>query len=212
MSGDWGLCLYGIVKILYIEPMEKYAIRLPKNMQFTDDEFYAFCQENRDLKFERTAKGEIIIMSPTGGITGSRNSKLIIQFGIWNDATKAGEIFDSSTGFRLPNGATRSPDAAFIEKSRWEALSKEEQEKFPPLCPDFVVELMSPSDDLKEAQEKMDEWMANGCRMGWLIFPREERVFVYEAGQAVQEIQSFDQKIEGGEVLQGFAFDLARLR
>lgn len=181
-------------------------------MQFTDDEFYAFCQENRDLKFERTAKGEIIIMSPTGGITGSRNSKLIIQLGIWNNTTKSGEVFDSSTGFRLPNGATRSPDAAWVEKSRWEALSREEQEKFPPLCPDFVVELMSSSDDLRETQEKMEEWRENGCRLGWLIFPKEEKVFVYEAGQAIEEVQGFDQNLKANQLLQGFVLDLSLLR
>lgn len=192
--------------------MEKYAIRLPKNIQFTDDEFYAFCQENRDLKFERTAKGEIIIMSPTGGITGSRNSKLIIKLGLWNEATKSGEVFDSSTGFHLPNGSIRSPDAAWIEKSRWRTLTEAEKEKFPPLCPDFVIELMSSSDDLKEAQTKMDEWTANGCQLAWLIFPKEEQVFIYEKGQPVQEVRGFDQQLSGGEVLENFAFDLSLLK
>jgi Uma2 family endonuclease len=200
------------MKILYIGVMEKYAIKLPKHRQFTDEEFYAFCQENRDLKFERTAKGEIIIMSPTGGITGSRNSKLMIQLGIWNSTAKSGEVFDSSTGFRLPNGAIRSPDAAWVEKSRWEVLNREEQEKFPPLCPDFIVELMSASDDLKEAQEKMEEWMENGCQLGWLIYPKEEKVFVYEAGQVVEEIQGFDHLLKGKQLLQGFVLDPSLLR
>lgn len=192
--------------------MEKYAIRLPKNIQFTDEEFYAFCRENPDLKFERTAKGEIIIMSPTGGITGSRNSEIATVLGNWNRANRSGKVFDSSTGFHLPNGAIRSPDAAWIDKSRWETLSETEKEKFPPLCPDFVIELMSSSDDLKEAQAKMDEWIANGCRLAWLIFPKEEQVFIYEKGQPVQEVRGFDQQLSGGEVLENFAFDLSLLK
>lgn len=200
------------MKILYIGVMEKYAIKLPKHMQFTDEEFYAFCQENRGLKFERTAKGEIIIMSPTGGITGTRNSEIIAALISWSHSTQLGKVFDSSTGFRLPNGAIRSPDAAWVAQSRWEALSREAQEKFPPLCPDFVVELMSSEDDMKETQEKMEEWMENGCHLGWLIFPKEEKVLVYEAGQAVQEIQGFDQQLKGNQSLPGFVLDLSLLR
>ena len=191
--------------------MEKYAIRLPKNLQFTDDEFFAFCQENRDLRLERSANGEIIIMSPTGGITGRKNSKILIKLGIWDEASQLGEVFNSSTGFILPNGAMRSPDAAWVERSRWEALSYEQQEKFPPLCPDFVVELISPSDTLKASQEKMDEWMANGCRLGWLIFPKEEKAWVYE-GDAVEEVVGFDQALSGSTVLAGFTFELAWLK
>ena len=191
--------------------MEKYAIKLPKKLQFTDDEFFDFCQENSDLQFERNANGEIIIMSPTGGLTGKKNSKIIIKLGIWEEEHQLGEIFNSSTGFILSNGATRSPDAAWVEKSKWEALSFEEQEKFPPLCPDFVVELISLSDTLKASQEKMIEWMENGCRLGWLIFPKEEKVFFYE-GEKVEEINGFDQQLSGGTVLPGFTFDLAWLK
>ena len=191
--------------------MEKYAIRLPRHLQFTDEEFFAFCQENRDLRFERNPNGEIVIMSPTGGITGKKNSKIIIKLGIWNEKYRLGEVFNSSTGFLLPNGAMRSPDAAWVAQSRWEALSHEEQEKFPPLCPDFVVELISPSDALKASQEKMDEWMKNGCRLGWLIFPKEEKVFLYE-GETMDEISGYDQTITGGRVLPNFTFDLAWLK
>ncbi len=192
--------------------MDKYAIRFPKHMTFSDDEFYAFCLENRDLKFERTAQGDIIIMSPTGGITGSRNSHVIVELGYWNRKKQLGNVFDSSTGFRLPNGAVRSPDAAWVENSRWAALTQEEKEKFPPLCPNFVVELMSSSDSLQESREKMDEWMNNGCQLGWLIFPQEEKVFVYEAGQPVREITGFGQKATGGSVLQDFTLDLSLLK
>ncbi len=191
--------------------MEKYAIKLPQHLQFTDDEFFAFCQENRDLRLERNAQGEIIIMSPTGGITGKKNSKIIFRLEAWNEDAQLGEVFNSSTGFYLPNGAMRSPDAAWVEQSRWDALSYEQQEKFPPLCPDFVVELISPSDALKPSQEKMNEWMTNGCRMGWLIYPKEEKVWVYE-GETINEITGFDQTISGGSVLPGFNFELAQLR
>ncbi len=191
--------------------MEKYAIKLPEHLQFTDDEFYAFCLENRDLRLERNAKGEIIIMPPAGGITGIKNSKITFRLEAWNEEAQLGEVFNSSTGFYLSNGAMRSPDAAWVEQSRWDALSYEQQEKFPPLCPDFVVELISPSDTLKGSREKMDEWMANGCRLGWLLFLKEEKAWVYE-GNEIEEISGFDQSISGGTVLPGFTFDLAWLK
>lgn len=124
--------------------MGKYAIRLPPRLRFNDDEFYDFCQENRDLRFERNANGEIIIMSPTGGITGKKNNKLSAKLDYWNEQYQLGEVFNSSTGFVLSNGATRSLDASWLEKSRWEALTEEQQAKFVPLCPDFVAELTSP--------------------------------------------------------------------
>ncbi|MEM6842564.1 MAG: Uma2 family endonuclease, partial [Bacteroidota bacterium] len=121
--------------------MEKYEIKLPPSLSLTDDEFFALCQQNRDLRFERNANGEIIIMAPTGGITGKKNNKLSAKLDYWNEVHQQGEVFNASTGFILPNGATRSPDASWLEKSRWEALTEEQQAKFVPLCPDFVVEL-----------------------------------------------------------------------
>lgn len=192
--------------------MEKYAIKLPKSKSFSDDEFYAFCQDNRNLKFERTAQGEIIIMPPTGGTTGFRNSDIVTELTIWNRKHPLGKVFDSSTGFRIPNGAIRSPNASWVEKSRWQALSEEDKEKFPPLCPDFVVELMSRTDELKEAQAKMEEWVANGCRMGWLIMPKDEKVFVYTPDQPLQEIAGFDQQLSAADVLRDFTFDLSLLK
>ena len=191
--------------------MEKYAIKLPKNLQFTDDEFYNFCQANRDLRFERNAHGEIIIMSPTGGLTGKKNSSITSRLWIWNDEVQLGEVFNSSTGFLLTNGAMRSPDVAWVAISRWDALSYDEQEKFPPLCPDFIVELISPSDTLKESQEKMDEWMVNGCRMGWLIYPKEEKAWVYHDNQ-IEPTVGFDQTLSGKTILPGFTFDLVWLK
>ncbi len=193
--------------------MEKYAIKLPPRLQFTDDEFFEFCQENRDLRFERNVDGEIIIMPPTGGITGDKNGELIADLKMWNRSTHAGKVFESSTGFVLPNGATRSPDASWLEKSRWDALTEEEQAKFVPLCPDFVAELISPSDTLKATQEKMVEWMDNGCRLGWLFYPKEEKTFVYRAGQNEPEVLSgYDRTLSSEEVLPGFHFDLKWLK
>ena len=193
--------------------MDKYEIKLPPGFLLSNDEFYALCQENRDLRFERNAKGEIIIMAPTGGITGKKNNKLSAKLDYWNEVHQGGEVFNSSTGFVLPNGATRSPDASWLERSRWEALTEEQQAKFVPLCPDFVVELMSPSDILKPMQAKMQEWMDNSCRLGWLFYPPKEQTFIYRAGQAEPEVLSgYDQTLSGEEVLPGFAFDLQWLK
>lgn len=190
--------------------MKKCTIRLPENLGFNDNEFFDFCQENRDLRLERNANGEIVIMPLRGGNAGIMSSTLNSKISLWNEERRLGEVF-SSTGFYLPNGAMRSPDAAWVEQSRWDALSYEQQEKFPPLCPDFVVELISPSDTLKASKEKMDEWIENGCRLGWLILPKEEKVWVYEGGE-IKEINGFDQSISGGTVLPGFTFDLAWLK
>lgn len=193
--------------------MEKYAIKMPESVRLTDDEFFTLCQENRDLRFERNPNGEIIIMSPTGGFTGDKNGEITADLKMWNRSCRTGKAFDSSTGFVLPNGATRSPDASWLEKSRWEALTEEQQAKFVPLCPDFVAELTSPSDTLPPTQEKMQEWMENGCRLGWLFHPKEEKTFVYRAGQAApEELLGYDRTLSGEAVLPGFRFDLRWLK
>ena len=131
------------------------TLNLDPIINLTSEQFYQLCQANPDLKLERNTNGELIVMPPTGGETGKRNSKINLQLGIWNERTQLGEVFDSSTGFTLPNKADRSPDAAWVEKSRWEALTAEDRERFIPLCPDFVIELISPNDSLKKTQEKM---------------------------------------------------------
>jgi Uma2 family endonuclease len=132
----------------------------------TSDEFYFFCQENPDHRFEREPDGRIIVIPNTGGRTGLRNAKLNLRIGVWNEAAGLGEVFDSSTAFDLPDGSTRSPDVAWISRERWGGLSEQEQEKFPPICPDFVIELLSSSDSLKTAKAKMtDVWIRNGCRL-----------------------------------------------
>jgi len=192
--------------------METISLHLPQKLQLDDDEFYLFCQINPRLKLEKTKDGEILIMALTGGKTGIKNSEIIAELIIWNRQARAGNVFDSSTGFRLPNGAIRSPDAAWIAKERWEALSEAQQEKFPPLCPDFVVELKSESDPLKAAQEKMGEWLENGCRLGWLLDPQGQKVYVYRPGAAVAEREGFTQRLSGEDVLPGFVLDLALLK
>ena len=180
--------------------------------RLTDDEFFHFCQQNRDLRIERTCEGEVIIMSPTGTRTGLRNSEINFQLQSWNKQRQAGYVFDSSTGFKLPNGSERSPDASWVSREKWEALSSEEQEKFAPLCPEFVVELKSPSDLLPTLRDKMEVWMSNGCRLGWLIYPELETVFIYRADGSRDELHDFGHSVSGEDVLPGFELDLSALR
>jgi len=178
---------------------------------FSDDEFYEFCQDNPDLTFERDANGKIILMPNTGGKTGRLNSELNFQLVSWNKAHKLGVTFDSSTTFRLPSTAMRSPDAAWTAQARWDGLSAKEQEQFPPLCPDFVIELRSRTDSLPGLQKKMQEWIKNGCRLAWLIDTKGQVVYLYRPGKDVQKISFFDTALSGEEVLPGFQLNLSEL-
>ena len=190
---------------------DRPGIKLPMR-SMTDDEFYYFCQENPDFKFERDTNGNIISMALTGGDTGRRNTDLVIEIGIWNRTRQAGIVFDSSTGFKLPNGANRSPDVAFVAMDKWQALTPDERTKYPPLCPDFLVELMSETDYLREATDKMQEYMENGCRLAWLINPKTEEARIYRPDGSVRVVHGFDNTLSGEDVLPGFTFDLALLR
>ncbi|MEG5080513.1 Uma2 family endonuclease [Microcoleus sp. AT8-B4] len=190
--------------------MTAITLNLNSLIKLTSEQFYQLCEENPDLKLERNANGELIVMPPTGGETGKSNSKLNLQVGIWNDRTELGEVFDSSTGFTLPNGTDRSPDVSWVEKSRWSALTPEQKEKFIPLCPDFVIELVSPSDSLKKSQEKMQEYMENGCRLGWLINRKKREVEIYRPGQDVEVLQS-PLTLSGENVLPGFVLNLQKI-
>lgn len=190
---------------------DRPGIKLPMR-SMTDDEFYYLCQENPDFKFERDTNGNIISMALTDGDTGRRNSDLVIELGIWNRTSRAGIVFDSSTGFKLPNGANRSPDVAFVAMDKWNALTSDERTKYPPPCPDFLVELMSETDYLREATDKMQEYMENGCRLAWLINPKTEEARLYSPDGSVRVIHSFDNTLSGDDVLLGFTFDLALLR
>jgi Uma2 family endonuclease len=190
--------------------MTAITLNLNSIIKLTSEQFYQLCEENPDLKLERNAHGELIVMPPTGGETGKTNSKFNLQIGLWNEQTELGEVFDSSTGFTLPNKADRSPDASWVEKSRWLALTPEQREKFIPLCPDFVIELVSPSDSLKKTQEKMQEYMENGCRLGWLINRKKREVEIYRPGQDVEVLQS-PLTLSGENVLPGFVLNLQKI-
>jgi Uma2 family endonuclease len=178
-------------------------------VHLTDEQFYKICQNNRELKFERTAKGKLIIMSPVGGESGNREANLIIDLGIWNRQTDLGFTFSSSTIFKLPNGADRSPDAAWIRRERWQALTPEQRRKFPPIAPDFVIELRSATDDLETLRQKMQEYMDAGVQLGWLINPQQQQVEIYRPGQEV-EVQNLPTELSGEQVLPGFSLTLSR--
>jgi len=182
----------------------------PALRQMSDQEFFEFCQLNPDWRIEQTSEGDLIIMPPTGGETGRRNFNLNVLFGIWVEKDGTGIGFDSSTAFILPNGAKRAPDLAWVKRERWEALAAAEREVFPPLCPDFVVELRSRSDSLAMLQAKMEEYLANGALLGWLIDPLENKVYVYRP-QTEAHCLNNPTTISGEPVLPGFVLDLKRL-
>jgi Uma2 family endonuclease len=190
--------------------MTAIAFKLEPLVHLTDDAFYQLCQANPEVKFERSAQGELVVLSPTGGISGNRNIKLSARLELWADAEGSGLAFDSSTMFRLPSGAYRSPDATWISLERWQALTPQEQERFPPICPDFVVELRSATDSLSTLQQKMQEYLDNGARLGWLINPQSQQVEVYRPHQAPQILQAPSQ-LSGETVLPGFKLNTTGL-
>ena len=185
-------------------------LHLRSSVNLTDNQLFELCVANRELRIERTAEGDLIIMPPTGGETSWRNSKINIALGNWAIEDNTGVVFDSSGGFVLPNGAMRSPDAAWVRRSRLEKLTPEQKRKFIPLCPDFVVEIRSPTDSLRVLQAKMQEYITNGAVLGWLIDPIAQRVFIYRPGTPV-ETQAQPATITGDPVLPGFVFDVARV-
>ncbi len=191
--------------------MDVAAIHLPPTLELTidltDEQFFELCQKNRDYRFERSAKGELIIMPPTGGETGNRNGRITQRLFNWADTNELGIAFDSSTGFKLPNGADRSPDACWVKIERWNALTPEQRRKFVPLCPDFVVELLSPTDSLPTTRKKMPEYLDNGTKLGWLLNRKNQQVEIYRPGQAV-EIRQSPTSLSGEDILPGFILDL----
>jgi Uma2 family endonuclease len=187
-----------------------FTFDLSPLVQLTDEAFAELCRANPDMKFERTVKGELIVVSPTGGESGARNSRLTTRVGVWTEADNTGVAFDSSTCFKLPNGALRSPDAAWIRLERWETLTPKQRQGYPPISPDFVIELRSPTDDLSELQSKMQEYRENGVRLGWLLDPQNQHVEIYRPGQAVEVLQS-PLSLSGEDVLPGFTLNLDRI-
>ena len=182
--------------------------KLMQNMSAA--EFFQFAQANGDLRMERDEHGNIFIMSPTGAETGRRNAKLISKLDQWNDQALTGYVFDSSTGFQLTEKLTLSPDVSWIEKSRWEALSLDERKRFAPICPDFVLELLSPSDAPEETARKMEKWLAHGARLGWLIAPEAEQATIFRPGEA-PVTQPLALPLSGAPVLPGFTLHWAKL-
>jgi Uma2 family endonuclease len=178
-----------------------------KSTRLTDEQFFELCSANRDLHFERSADGELIIMAPTGWGTGNKNAEISGQLWAWNRQMGLGKVFDSSTGFKLLNGADRSPDASWVSKDKLEALNPDPA-KFLPLAPDFVVELRSPSDALEPLQTKMQEYIDNGVRLGWLMDPKNQRVEIYRPGQGVEVLES-PISLSGEDVLPEFRLDLS---
>lgn len=183
------------------------TLSLEPILTLTQQQFYQLCQLNPDTKLELTAQRELEIMSPTGGEGGNRNIKLSARLENWTEKNNTGIAFDSSTMFQLPNGAFRSPDAAWILQSRWKNLTDEERKTFPPICPDFVVELRSETDTLTSLQKKMQEYIHNGTRLGWLIDPQNQTVEIYRQGQE-KEILSNPSQVMGENILPGFVLSL----
>ncbi len=185
-------------------------LRFRPETPMSDEELMRFCAANEGLRVERDANGEILVMTPAGSRTGKKNTDVIIDLGVWNRLNGRGVVFESNTGFTLPDGSMLSPDAAWIEGRRWDALSDRDQERFAPICPDFIIELRSPSDNLPDLQAKMLQWIANGTELAWLIDPIEQSVSIYRPGQS-PEIHNYPASVQGDGIMAGFELVMARI-
>lgn len=190
--------------------MANPTIAIPETFKVTHEQFKELAAVNRDLRLERTATGELIVMPPTGSDTSNRNLDIEGQLWFWNRQTKLGKAFNSSGGFHLPNGADRSPDASWVKLERWEALTPQQREGFAPLCPDFVVELRSVSDNMEPLRAKMREYMENKARLGWLIDRKNKKVEIYRQGRDVEVLDN-PTTLSGEDVLPGFILDLTEV-
>jgi Uma2 family endonuclease len=199
-----------MTKVLPQVEIHPVVLKLKPAINLTDDQLFELCQLNRDWRIEYTAQGELIVMPPTGGETSNRNAELTYQVQAWTRQDQAGVAFDSSGGFKLPNGATRSPDAAWVRRSRLAGLTREQKQKFLPLCPDFVIELRSPTDNLQTVLDKMQEYLDNGAQLGWLLDPLTRRVHVY-LPQRPPEILDAPNTLSADPLLPGFVLDLRKI-
>jgi Uma2 family endonuclease len=188
---------------------EKIALMVPREsgLRASPKAFWRLCVANPNLRLERTARGEVIVMAPAGSDSGIRNSGLTARLWNWNDQTKLGVVLDSSGGFRLPNNAVKAADASWIRLDRWSAIPEKDRKKFAPICPDFVVEILSAGDRLTDAREKMREYLAQGVRLGWLLNPKSGRAEIYRPGQPVESIKR-PATLSGEDVLPGFVLEL----
>lgn len=180
-------------------------------LDLSEEEFFLFCQDLPDIHIEREADGTIVIMELTGGDTGSFNADVTSEVSHWSRKTKLGKTFDSNTGFTLPNKAVKSPDTAWVAIERWRALPKEDRKRFAHISPDFVIEIRSENDSVERLQAKMQEYQANGVRLGWLIDPQQEQVWIYRADGTIAKVDSFAQSLSGEDVLPGFTLHVAEL-
>ena len=185
-------------------------VHLKPVLELTPDRFLELAGINRDLRMELTAEGELIVMPPAGSESSDQNAEITMQLRMWAKRDGTGRTFDSSGGFTLPNGAVRSPNASWVERSRLEALTDEQRKKFVPLCPDFVIELRSPADSLSVLRDKMQEYLDNGAKLGWLIDPEQKRVYVYRPRSEAEELHN-PEKIPGDPILSGFTLDLREI-
>jgi|SRR6185312_3974779 len=177
----------------------------------TDKEFFDFCQQNDVWRIERDENKQIIIMPPTNANTGKRNSKLSFLLELWNSQKRTGICFDSSTGFTLPDGSVRSPDASWLAIEKWNGLSDHQKNQFAHICPDFVIELKSNTDNLKSLTSKMDKWIKNGCALAWLINPENKTVLIFRKNGSIEKIEGFQSTLSGEDILPGFELDLSVL-
>ena len=198
---------------IYLPNKSPLLLSGPHLVTMSDDEFFDFCQQNADLRIERTAHHEILIMSPVGYESSSASGEVYFQLSIWNKKTRAGKVGESSLGYILPDSSTLSPDASWFSLAKWTPLTKEQKRTFLPFCPELVVEVKSFSDWLKASQAKMRDWLGNGVLLGWLLDPETEIAYLYRADQAEPEIvRGFDNELSGEAVLPGFRLRLAELR
>lgn len=197
---------------LYLEEKYRLPLYLPDKEEMSNEEFFEFCVANKHLRIERDEQNQILIMAPAGGESGRKHIKIATALEIWNTKTSSGVVFDSSAGFNLPDGSMRSPDAAWIKKEKWDSLSLKEKSVFLPFAPDFLVEVLPPSDKPAAALEKMNKWIQNGTLLGWLIDSKTQVTYIYRANGTIDKVEGFDKKLSGEDVLPGFEFDLSVLK
>jgi Uma2 family endonuclease len=192
--------------------MDTFVLKGEVTAGLTDDEFLRFCLDNPDLRIERNSKLEIIIMSPTGSLSGKINTEILRQLSNWNYQHSKGEVFDSSSGFLLPDKSVLSPDVSWISSKKWKSLTLEQQISFAPVCPEFVIEVRSKADNLEELKKKMMVWLKNGAEVAWLIDPSNDVTWIFRQAKPVEEIKGFDKKITGEGPVSGFVLDLSLIK
>jgi Uma2 family endonuclease len=200
----------GVLPTIHPTPVigfPEISLQMLPAVPMTQDQFFDFCQQNPDMRFERTAEGELIIMAPSGWEAGFQDSEVSRQLGNWASARGKGKAVGASAGYILPSGANRAADASWISPEQLASVTAEQRKKFLPVCPFFLIEVRSPSDSLKKLQEKMDEYIANGCKLAWLIDPEKKQVHVYRPGQPVQILDN-PATVSGDPELPGFVLDL----